>query len=101
MFATLPPPASLYPDTTVGFDLNSLPSFNVKACPSDKAFFFSVPIPEGSYRVTVVLRGPQPAVTTVKSQVRRLVLDKAATGANASETRTQIKTDPTKLTHTD
>ncbi|MCU1321427.1 MAG: lipolytic protein family [Acidobacteriaceae bacterium] len=87
MFATLSP-VSLYTDTTAGFDLNTVPEIAGKACTSDKPFFFSVPIPEGSYRVTVILGGPLAATTTVKAEARRLMLEKVATKANASETRT-------------
>ncbi len=87
MFATLSP-ASLYTETTAGFDLNTVPEIAGKACTSDKAFFFSVPIAEGSYRVTVVLGGPVAATTTVKAEARRLMLEKVATKPNASETRT-------------
>ena len=86
MFSTLSA-TSLYTDTTPGFDLNTLPKFDGKACSSDKAFFFSVPIAEGNYRVTVVLGGPQAATTTVKAEARRLMLEKVATKPNASETR--------------
>ena len=87
MFSTLSA-TSLYTDTKAGFDLNTLPEFTPKACTSDKAFFFSVPIPEGSYRVTVVLGGPQASTTTVKTEARRLMLEKIATKPNAAETRT-------------
>ena len=42
-------------------------------------FFFSVDLPEGSYRVTVVLGGEKAGVTTVKSESRRLMLAHVAT----------------------
>ena len=64
MFATLSP-ASRFTDTTAGFDLLPSPTIEGNSCTSDKPFFFSVPIPEGSYRVTVVLGGPQAAVRTL------------------------------------
>ncbi len=87
MFATLPP-ASRFTDTTAGFDLQPSPAVEAKSCTSDKPFFFSIPIPEGSYRVTVVLGGPQAAVTTVRAEGRRLMLEKIPTAANASVTKT-------------
>jgi lysophospholipase L1-like esterase len=87
MFATLSP-TSLYSETRAGFDLNTLPEFTGKSCTSDKPFFFSAPVPEGSYRVTVVLGGDQPSTTTVWSEARRLSLEKIATKANASTTLT-------------
>jgi lysophospholipase L1-like esterase len=85
MFATLSP-ASRFTDTTAGFDLLPSPAVEGKACTSDKPFFFSVPIPEGNYRITVVLGGPQAAVTTVRAEGRRLMLEKIPTQPNASTT---------------
>jgi len=87
MFATLSP-ASRFTDTTAGFDLVASPAITGKACTSDKPFFFSVPIPEGNYRITVVLGGPQASVTTVRAEGRRLMLEKIATQPNASATKT-------------
>ena len=87
MFATLSP-SSRFTDTTAGFDLLPSPTVEGKSCTSDKPFFFSLPIPEGSYRVTVVLGGPQAAVTTVRAEGRRLMLEKIPTAANASVTKT-------------
>src|SRR5271170_2660221 len=86
MFATLSP-TSRFTDTTAGFDLLPSPAVEGKSCASDKPFFFSVPIPEGSYRITVVLGGPQAAVTTVRAEGRRLMLEKVPTAANASVTK--------------
>jgi lysophospholipase L1-like esterase len=87
LFATLSP-TSRFTDTTAGFDLLPSPEVIAKSCTSDKPFFFSVPIPEGSYRVTVVLGGPQASVTTVRAEGRRLMLEKIPTGPNDSVTRT-------------
>jgi lysophospholipase L1-like esterase len=86
MFATLSP-ASRFTDTTAGFDLLSSPSVEGRSCTSDKPFFFSVPIPEGNYRVTVVLGGPQASITTVRAEGRRLILEKIPTPPNASITK--------------
>jgi lysophospholipase L1-like esterase len=87
MFATLSP-TSRFTDTTAGFDLLPSPAVEGKACTSDKPFFFSVPIPEGNYRITVILGGPQASVTTVRAEGRRLMLEKIPTAANASVTKT-------------
>ena len=87
MFSTLSS-ASVYSDTKAGFDLNTLPAFTGKSCTSDKPFFFSAPVPEGSYRVTVILGSDQPATTTVWSEARRLSLEKISTAANQSKTET-------------
>ena len=86
MFATLSP-ASRFTDTTPGFDLIDSPTVEGKSCTSDKPFFFSVPIPEGNYRITVVLGGPQASVTTVRAEGRRLMLEKIPAAANASVTK--------------
>ena len=87
MFATLSAD-SVYTEARAGFDLNTLPQFTGKSCTSDKPFFFSVPVTEGSYRVTVMLGGDHPATTTVWSEARRLSLEKIQTAANASSTQT-------------
>src|SRR4029077_18502583 len=87
VFATLSP-TSRFTDTTAGFDLLPSPEVTGKACTSDKPFFFSVPIPEGNYRITVVLGGPQASVTTVRAEGRRLMLEKIPTQPNASITLT-------------
>jgi lysophospholipase L1-like esterase len=86
MFATLSP-GSRFTDTTAGFDLIDSPAVTGKSCTSDKPFFFSVPIPEGSYRITVVLGGPQASVTTVRAEGRRLMLEKIATKPDESITK--------------
>jgi lysophospholipase L1-like esterase len=86
MFATLSP-TSRFTDTTAGFDLLPSPTIEGKACTSDKPFFFSVPIPEGNYRITVVLGGPQASITTVRAEGRRLMLEKIATEPNESITK--------------
>ena len=87
MFATLSA-NSIYSDTQAGFDLNTLPEFTGKSCTSDKPFFFSAPVAEGSYRITVVLGGDQPATTTIWSEARRLSIEKVHTEASASKTET-------------
>src|SRR5258708_14995663 len=66
MFATLSP-ASRFTDTAAGFDLLPSPAIEGRSCTSDKPFFFSVPVPEGSHRVTVVLGAPNASVTTVRA----------------------------------
>src|ERR1700722_18506466 len=86
MFATLSP-TSRFTDTTAGFDLIASPEITGNSCTSDKPFFFSVAIPEGNYRVTVILGGPQASVTTVRAEGRRLMLEKVPTEPNASLTR--------------
>ncbi len=79
--------SSIYSATTPGFDLQTLPQIDAKSCSSSKPFFFSVALPEGSYRVTVTLGGAQPSTTTVWAEARRLMLEKVAVKTNGSVTR--------------
>ena len=52
-------------------------------------FLFSVAVPEGNYRVTVTLGDPKAdAITTVKAETRRLMLERIRTAAGKFETRT-------------
>lgn len=61
------------------------------ACASDKPFYFSAAVPEGNYRVTVSLGDPQQSsVTTVKAELRRLMLEQVAADPGKPETRTFI-----------
>lgn len=46
-----------------------------------KPFFFSAAVPEGNYKVTVGLGDPKgPSATTVKAELRRLMLERIVTG---------------------
>jgi lysophospholipase L1-like esterase len=51
---------------------------------------FSVAVAEGNHRVTVILGGAQPAVTTVKAESRRLMLEQVPTAAGERITRSFI-----------
>ena len=58
-------------------------------CTSDRPFYFSVALPEGNYKVTVTLGGAEHGSTnTVKSELRRLMLEKIVTAPGKFETRT-------------
>ncbi len=57
---------------------------------SDQPFYFSVKLPEGNYRVTVALGGDSAAITTVKAELRRLMLERVHTEASQTATRTFI-----------
>lgn len=49
-------------------------------CTSEKPFYFSVKVPEGNYKVTVTLGDPKgESVTTIKAELRRLMLEKVET----------------------
>lgn len=67
---------------------NSLTSNLVK---SDKPFYFSVALPEGNYKVTVTLGDPKnAALTTVKAESRRLMLENIKTTAGQSLSKTFV-----------
>jgi lysophospholipase L1-like esterase len=57
-------------------------------CTSEKPFFFSVALPEGNYSVTITF-GDQSAetITTVKAELRRLMLEEVHTAAGKFATR--------------
>jgi lysophospholipase L1-like esterase len=75
--------ASVYSaDGGAGFDLGT----NYAA---DRAFFFSVAVPEGNYRVTVTLGSDTTRTdTTVKAESRRLMVERVRTVAGEQVTRT-------------
>ena len=80
--------SSLYTATAAGFEMNAAPEVRDNSCSSEKPFFFSAALPEGSYRVAVVLGTDQPSTTTVWAEARRLMLEKVAVQAKASAKRT-------------
>ncbi|HEV2578019.1 MAG TPA: rhamnogalacturonan acetylesterase [Acidobacteriaceae bacterium] len=55
-----------------------------------KPFFFSFDAPEGNYRLTVTLGADEPSDTTVKAELRRLMIEAAAAPAGGSVTKTFI-----------
>lgn len=58
-------------------------------CVSDQPFYFSVAVPEGNYRVTLTLGDPfSGSETTVKAELRRLMLERIETQAGKFVTRT-------------
>jgi len=58
-------------------------------CTSDQPFYFSVALPEGNYNVSVTFGDAQAeSVTTVKAELRRLMIEKVETKPGKFETRT-------------
>ncbi len=58
-------------------------------CASNQPFYFSVALPEGNYDVTVTLGDAQEeTTTTVKAELRRLMLERVQTGRGKFVTRT-------------
>lgn len=63
-----------------GFDLTASPQVTNAGCTSDSPFFVSIAEPEGNYRVTVELgNGTGAAVTTIKAEARRLMVEQVST----------------------
>jgi len=96
--------ASVYSPPTPGFDLNTVPEVKAGFCASDKPFFFSAALPEGSYRVTVSFGSSQPSSTTVRAESRRLMIEQVAITPSTPLTRSfdvnlrvpQIAGDPNR-----
>jgi lysophospholipase L1-like esterase len=96
---TLVPPARLYSrETGYGFEPGATVTTVTQetgdplrrgAVTASQPFLFSVAVPEGNYRVTVTLGDPTAdAITTVKAEQRRLMLERIRTAAGKFETRT-------------
>jgi lysophospholipase L1-like esterase len=58
-------------------------------CTSDKPFFFSAAVPDGNYNVTITFGDRKnETTTTVRAELRRLMLEKVHTAPGKFETRT-------------
>ncbi len=80
-FAQLSPTDIFTSERGYGFDLNTHPD-------GPKSFYFSIAVPEGSYRVTVTFGDHAAASdTTVKAETRQLMVERAVTQPGESVTR--------------
>lgn len=60
-------------------------------CTSDKPFYFSAKVPEGNYKVTIIFGDKTSATaTTVKAELRRLMLEKVETAKGKFATESFI-----------
>jgi len=78
------------PDSSVScVDRGGRDALRSDLCRSDQPFFFSVALPEGNYNVTITF-GDQDAETdtTVKAELRRLMLEEVRTAKSQFTTRT-------------
>ena len=79
------------PERGYGFEPGGELKAVENAVTSGKLFYFSVAVPEGNYRVTATLGDDQAtAVTTIKAELRRLMVEKVTTAAGKFEKRTFI-----------
>ena len=84
-------PANIYSaETGCGFEPGASIVAGKKSAASDQPFYFSTKLPEGNYMVTAVLGGDAASTTTVKAELRRLMLEKIHVKAGKSGTRTFI-----------
>ncbi len=77
-------------DAGSGFEPGANVVAGANSIGSPTPFYFSVKLPEGNYKVTATLGGDAPAVTTVKAELRRLMLEKIPTDAGKTQTETFI-----------
>lgn len=64
---------------------------NSGVCTSDKPFYFSAKVAEGNYKVTIIFGDKTAATeTTVKAELRRLMLEKVTTAKGKFRTETFI-----------
>jgi lysophospholipase L1-like esterase len=74
-----------------GFEPGSEVRASKDSVTSDKPLYFSVAVPEGNYRVTATLGdGAAASVTTIKAELRRLMVERVATPPGQFVTRTFI-----------
>src|SRR5260370_6529706 len=72
-----------------GLDRGGKDALRSDFCASNQPFYFSVALPEGNYDVTVTLGDAQEeTITTVKAELRRLMLERVQTARGKFVTRT-------------
>lgn len=92
---------TIYTKDAAGWDLGMAPTITNGVCTSagetnstpgvppsaSRPFFFSIPVPEGNYRVTLTLGGVQASTVTVRAEARRLYVEKLPIAAGTTATR--------------
>ncbi len=77
-------------ETGCGFEPGAAISAGKNSIAGDQPFYFSVKLPEGNYRVTAAFGGEGESTTTVKAELRRLMLEKIHTASGKTGTRSFI-----------
>ena len=82
-------PTNIYsPEAGYGFELGAAVRASAGSVTSANPFYFSVKLSEGNYRVTTMLGdNTGESTTTVKAELRRLMLEKIRTAPGKFETR--------------
>jgi lysophospholipase L1-like esterase len=85
-------PTNVYSDAAgYGFEPGAALTAAAGCVTSTNPFYFSVRLPEGNYRVSVTLGGPAgESTTTVKAELRRLMLERVHTAPGKTVTRSFI-----------
>ena len=82
-------PTNVYSvETGFGFEPDAAVLTSNHGAVSDQPFYFTVKLPEGNYQVTATFAGE--STVTVKSELRRLMLEKIHTAAGKVETRSFV-----------
>lgn len=85
-------PTNVYsPETGYGFEPGAvlrLENLKVPSLTSSNPFYFSVKLPEGNYKVIATF--DEGSVTTIKAELRRLMIEHARTAKGKTTTRTFI-----------
>ncbi len=91
-FFVVSPKTVFSAETGYGYEPGSPPTYYFSSVPDGNypPVFFSVALPEGNYRVKVGLGGGLEAVTTVKAEQRRLMVEQVKSSTCAYSTRTFI-----------
>ena len=84
-------PTNVYSaDAGYGFEPGAQVRGSGSSATSPRPFYFSVKLPEGNYKVTAVFGGEAEATTTVKAELRRLMLEKIHTAPRVLATEAFI-----------
>jgi len=79
--------ASHYSVAAAGFDLAPAPRIEGGTCSGDSSFFFSAPLPEGSYRIVIEFASIKQSATTVRAESRRWMVGPIITAPGARNVR--------------
>jgi lysophospholipase L1-like esterase len=86
--------------TITGVERNNKDALRGDFCTSDKPFYFSVALPEGNYNVTVTLGDAAgESTTSVKAELRRLMLEQVQTAPGKFATRSFHRQRPHAANH--